>query len=446
MEKIESLKRRCRDAESEIRALPPLKISEPCKNRLLKVVQGELKFLSRLSSSSACSICCNPKHIIWSEKTNRKGLAAHLHELKEAALASGILRPMSILVCFANGVDLHLAEKLQEEFGAEEKVDFKGGIVAGKKGNLNLPDEERTYFDKNIFEDVEDGDWINIVCGGFERYAESKCGQENDAFPDVQQLWMTYEIKISKEDQKYSGQNFGTVQSIEKLNTGLSQEQRLTDSFNNFPVHLKKEPTFQQDTKFYRFLSAIEVPLSNDLTEREADKLEDNFVNLDTTALVALVSGLSNGCAKELTELSEEDMYKRFKTTSCFMRKQAESELEHPLLDEALPILSGKRLIVCGYVDKEFQNLISMCSGPNEKRRAECLQKYIMISPDSPSARVLSLPETAKIKLKHKIIFGTGDSLHIPTYTANMAFVRAVMQTGMSLGVLEHRPRALVRE
>ncbi|QHN86866.1 uncharacterized protein DS421_16g550000 [Arachis hypogaea] len=65
------------------------------------------------------------------------------------------------------------------------------------------------------------------------------------------------------------------------------------------------------------------------------------------------------------------------------------------------------------------------------------------IIPDTPSERMMSLPTTRKLALKNKIVFGTGDHWHAPTLTANMAFVRAVSRTGMSLYTIEHRPRAL---
>ena len=66
--------------------------------------------------------------------------------------------------------------------------------------------------------------------------------------------------------------------------------------------------------------------------------------------------------------------------------------------------------------------------------------------PVTPSLRVMNLPTTRKIASKNKIVFGTGDYWHAPTLTANMGFVRAISQTGMSLLTIEHRPRALIGE
>lgn len=70
-------------------------------------------------------------------------------------------------------------------------------------------------------------------------------------------------------------------------------------------------------------------------------------------------------------------------------------------------------------------------------------QNWNRVVPDCPSDRMMSLPTTRKIALKNKVVFGTGDYWHAPTLTANMAFVRAVSQTGMSLFTIVHRPRAL---
>ena len=74
---------------------------------------------------------------------------------------------------------------------------------------------------------------------------------------------------------------------------------------------------------------------------------------------------------------------------------------------------------------------------------ADKLEDLNRVVADSPSQRVMGLPTTRKLALKSKVVFGTGDYWHAPTVTANMAFVRAISQTGMSLFTIEHRPRAL---
>ncbi|PQM42779.1 uncharacterized protein Pyn_00273 [Prunus yedoensis var. nudiflora] len=68
---------------------------------------------------------------------------------------------------------------------------------------------------------------------------------------------------------------------------------------------------------------------------------------------------------------------------------------------------------------------------------------WYRVVPDCPSERMMNLPTTRKLALKNKVVFGTADYCCAPTVTANMAFVRAISQTGMSLFTIEHRPRAL---
>ncbi|KAK6123640.1 hypothetical protein DH2020_042621 [Rehmannia glutinosa] len=170
---------------------------------------------------------------------------------------------------------------------------------------------------------------------------------------------------------------------------------------------------------------------------------ESKLVNFDTTAMVAIVSGISNGSTEKLLARPESELRGRFKGNYDFVIAQVDSEKQNPIHSELFSFISGKQGIICESVRLEFQELISMCGGPNEKLRAEYFLKFLKVVPDCPSTRLMSLPTTRKLALKNKVVFGTGDYWYAPTVTANMAFVRAVSQTGMSLSVIEHRPRAL---
>ncbi|KAG7589973.1 hypothetical protein ISN44_As07g021900 [Arabidopsis suecica] len=170
---------------------------------------------------------------------------------------------------------------------------------------------------------------------------------------------------------------------------------------------------------------------------------EDCLINLDTTALVALVSGISNGCAERIVDMPEIELEEKFKGNTVFVIAQARSEIEKPGLVKMGTVLSGKRGVVCNSVLSEFKELVSMYAGSNEKLRAEQLLKSLMVVNDNPSERVMSLPTTRKLAMKNKTVFGTGDRWGVPTLTANMAFVRAVAQSGMSLSTIDHSPQAL---
>ncbi|KAF3327929.1 hypothetical protein FCM35_KLT06535 [Carex littledalei] len=168
-----------------------------------------------------------------------------------------------------------------------------------------------------------------------------------------------------------------------------------------------------------------------------------NVINFDTTALIAMVSGISNGDAERLIEASPEKMREKYKSNYEFVIGQAKSELEQPILEEVNAILAGKKGIVCQSALEEFKELVSKCGGPAEKHRATELVKKLVVVPDNPSERVMNLQTTGKVDPKNKIIFGTGDHWRAPTLTAKKNVVRAIAQTGMSLLTIVHRPRAL---
>uniref|UniRef100_A0A0E0M930 DUF1308 domain-containing protein n=1 Tax=Oryza punctata TaxID=4537 RepID=A0A0E0M930_ORYPU len=168
------------------------------------------------------------------------------------------------------------------------------------------------------------------------------------------------------------------------------------------------------------------------------------MVNLDTTALVAIVSGISNGGVIKLMSIPEEETRARFKCNYKFVMDQAHSELQSPIHVELGNAVDGKKCIICETVNSEFKEIVTMCGGPEEQTRANLLLKQLIVVPDSPSARMMDLPTTRKLAMKNKVVFGTGDHWRAPTLTANMGFVRAVSQSGMPLLTLEHKPRALI--
>lgn len=502
-----SVKRRCKTAEAEIEVLPTTKITQSCKDRLLKLVQAELNSLSRLPISagpistnigyvesilyvvqqpvvSGVTCVCktiqgerpfstelsthvdivsnfdgkpvwfvvssrNPKYISWSDKCNRKGLKARLDLLLKAALTTVILQPISIILCFAHGIEEIVSQRLKEEFRAVEIFDFKQKKSVIQDKTEECPGIRGTSSQFNIFQDVEGGEWVNIL-GMKEMYTE--CVRNDYEHGHRNQGWVTFEMKIDQADiidHKYIEYGTGKVICGDKKfpeHTLIQKNENLgqLDNLSGLTLGSLEECTLPLDKKFCSLLAAMESLYDKPVDDKGIISLKNRLINLDTTALVALVSGLSNGSAKKLVATSEQDMNKRFKNTANFMREQAKSELEHPLLEDVISVLEGKKAVICDYAYEEFKNLISMCSGPNEKRRAECLLKRILVLPNEPSIRVTGLPDTGKIKLKNKLIFGTGDHWQAPTLTANMGFVRAVMQTGMSLLVLEHRPRALI--
>lgn len=62
---------------------------------------------------------------------------------------------------------------------------------------------------------------------------------------------------------------------------------------------------------------------------------------------------------------------------SFLVSYQVESELRYSIHSRLFSLIYGKRGIICESVCSEFQELLSMCGGPNEKLRAEYFLKFL---------------------------------------------------------------------
>ncbi|KAJ4777397.1 UPF0415 protein C7orf25 [Rhynchospora pubera] len=227
---------------------------------------------------------------------------------------------------------------------------------------------------------------------------------------------------------------------------GISDDSKRLLDYKAFEIQISGDPG--ENVTIDETMAQVELDLCSgfDLPSSKTSPGSDflgNVINFDTTALIAMVSGISNGDAKQLLEAPPEKMREKYKSNYEFVIGQAKSELEQPMLEEVNAILAGKKGITCQSALEEFKELVSKCGGPAEKDRASKLLKSLIVVPDNPSQRVMNLQTTGKVDTKNKIIFGTGDRWHAPTLTAKKNVVRAIAQTGMSLLTVVHRPRAL---
>ncbi|KAK4428201.1 hypothetical protein Salat_1589100 [Sesamum alatum] len=453
---VEDAKRRCLALTDRLHRITKPKLSSSPKTTLFRLIHSELTFLHRLSAtlhpspplssnighleavvhvlqqpcitgvSRVCKpitlsplrtiyvdIVCslngspvwfivsdrNPRYISWDGcvSDKNKGLQKKVQQVIDAARESPVtLKPTSVVLFFSNGLDDNVYEKVRCEYGA---VDLK--------------------LEPFCYQELElEDDWTNVVLG---RLFPDACVVKIEVDQDVcvmaknipEPARMDGHISCKKCDA-CSDFHLGT--SLQSLVSGMKC---WCCSFNN-------------------------VELDVGLLKQSWTDVEAKLVNFDTTAMVAVVSGISNGRTAKLLATPESELRGRFKGNYDFVIAQVDSETQNPIHSELLSVISGKRGIICESVCSEFQELVSMCGGPNEKLRAEYFLKFLKVVPDCPSTRLMSLPTTRKLALKNKVVFGTGDYWYAPTITANMAFVRAVSQTGMSLSVIEHRPRALI--
>ncbi|KAL1819811.1 hypothetical protein ACET3Z_014680 [Daucus carota] len=458
--KMEETKRRCRSVEESVEN--NLKIlNSSCKQTLLRLIRSELSFLSRFQSHNPSSplsvnighleavvhilkqpcisgvsrvckpipqsslignrekvgdnlkgvyvdIVCtfngdpvwfivsdrNPKYIHWhgNASSRNKGLKTRIENVLDAARSSISLRPTSVILFFSNGVEDDISEGLRNDFAATDcHIDFSS-------------------FDFGFSEELE-GEWVDILARSYERAS-------------------VVEIKVEHLESSSSLCAKETLHGVTKPGISALREEK----FGNYE-------------SFHSFVSLMDLSLINDknlgpaLLENSLSK--SGLINFDTTALIAIVSGISNGGIEKLLATPESELRSRFKSNYDFVIAQVMSEVQNPIHMELGGVVSGKGGIICETVCSEFKELVSMCGGPNEKSRAKQLLEHLIVVPDNPSTRMMSLATTRKLALKNKVVFGTGDLWHAPTLSANMAFVRAVSQTGMSLLTIEHRPRAL---
>lgn len=159
-------------------------------------------------------------------------------------------------------------------------------------------------------------------------------------------------------------------------------------------------------------------------------------VNLDVTTMLSYCTNLTHG--SEILEW-ESQKYQ-------FIAIQAQDERRckvRPIIDS---YMENKKLVVTKTAISEFKNIISKVGGPEEKLRAENLLKICTIIEDNPSKSSLQLPTSSKMSDRSINIFGTADSLNIPTITGNVGFVRAAGQNGVDFCVLVHEPRVLTEQ
>ncbi|KAL2929551.1 UPF0415 protein C7orf25-like protein [Bienertia sinuspersici] len=399
MEEREQATERCKAVLDRIQHLSLSKITSSCKATLLRLVNSELNFLSRLpfstsesniSSSFSCNIgyfeaivhilqqpyimgvsrvckqlplsstsshwekndsqceavhidivCSlhnkptwfivsdrNPKYVTWDSAGKNKGLKMRIEQILRAAQQSLALKPVSFVLFFANGLDVSIRQKLITNFGFREfSLEFS------------------TF--EFVFSDVLKGEWVNVLGKSYQGACAlimdvDQCGKPCQSIDHVADLSSDgFQFSESPETYKESGLVFSFCGLIKKMN---------------------EWPLAVNDSQFCRSKDHIGY---------------DDVVNFDTTSLIAIISGISNGGAEKLLARSENELKQRFKNNTEFVISQALSEIKIPIHDELSSALYEKKGIACETVHSEFMELVSMFGGPNEQMRANTLVKLL---------------------------------------------------------------------
>ncbi|CAH1451204.1 unnamed protein product [Lactuca virosa] len=429
---VEEAKKRC---EAVMSTLETLSLNPSCKHTLLRLTQSELSFLSRVSSNdftpnSDPSISVNIGHF-----------EAVVHVLQHPDI-SGVTRVCKTIkfqptrhnelhkgahvdiVCTFNGnpvwfivsdrnpkyISWNTHHESLKNKGLQAKIHL---LLEAAHASVALKPTSIIFFFSN----------------GLDRFTLENFLNEFQPV-NLESSFSKFDINFSKElEDGWIDVLSRSYQHASVLEIKLDSPPVIKEPFVTNPLVKPSDVKFQGSF--------------GDLVSQMSSPDNENYINFDTTALIAIVSGISNGGTQKLLDTPEDELRSRFKGNTEFVISQVMSEIKDPIHVNICKVMFGRKGIVCESVFEEFKDLVLMCGGVNEKLRAGELLKHVVVVKDSPSTRMMSLPTTRKLALKNKIVFGTGDYWHSPTLTANMGFVRAVSQTGMSLFTFEHRPRAL---
>nr|CAG4641177.1 EOG090X0CWG [Eulimnadia texana] len=176
--------------------------------------------------------------------------------------------------------------------------------------------------------------------------------------------------------------------------------------------------------------SSEEESYSDETADDDQNTCDDDKIFLDITALVALVSSLTNGGA-------------HFSFPRELYNQQAAWERIRPAKKMLESALENRKLYTCDSAVRDFRSVVATIGGPSEKQRAEKLLETITVIPDRVSERVSRLKLTANVKERSRIIFGTADFAKMVIVTANSSFVNSAAGQGVKLAVISHEPRVL---
>jgi len=101
--------------------------------------------------------------------------------------------------------------------------------------------------------------------------------------------------------------------------------------------------------------------------------------------------------------------------------------------------VGDRRMVMTETAAAEFQGALR-AAGPSERARAARLMGRVDVVPDNPSAKAIGLTETKKVGANDKIIFGTGDTMGVPTMTSDAKFLRGASAQGVEFDSILHNP------
>lgn len=307
----------------------------------------------------------NPKYISWWDNGTKKGLRNRMLSLLLAACEDVVVQPAFILLCFAGKLELDADKKLETEFDA---VKVGSSFETSNKLAAASIDQVPLLVDCSV-DDDDDDDWVEVITGE-ENISETDSGKgmtndapEHGSFevkegpeskpspPGPSGYWTTYLVRVSRvklaellaaaaninvsissesttEDDMqldkhvcssdYTGQG-GNVEQ-ETVNVQMAPAPFLWSEDESNQRRIDKDLGF---SSLAQGLSELQVSIRNLGRQPSLSDLSGkSLVNLDTTALIALVSQLSNGGAPFFLQMDTPALQQRFGNMWSFIQDQ----------------------------------------------------------------------------------------------------------------------------
>lgn len=223
----------------------------------------------------------NPKYVSWYDSHRQKGLQTRVQLVLEMAHSASTLRPDSIVLLFAKGLHEIASQGLMKHFNA---TDISSKFVLS---------------DDHIFEEVE-GDWVKIT------------QREQPLIEPV--------ANSSRSCQRALAFQIGVIDNIKVKDDKVEDNQLGYMNAEAGTTNSPGDGVPMSDGPFYLLLSAIRCYSTG--LNRLDNLFGEHLINLDTTALVAIVTGTSNGCTAQLLKAPEDEMKRRFKSNYNFVLAQ----------------------------------------------------------------------------------------------------------------------------
>ncbi|KAJ0178945.1 hypothetical protein K1T71_005720 [Dendrolimus kikuchii] len=161
---------------------------------------------------------------------------------------------------------------------------------------------------------------------------------------------------------------------------------------------------------------------------------EINTLNLDVTAMMAVVSNMTNG-------------HCNFVFKQEVLTQQCEWETKRPVKPVLDRLFEGKTLVCCKTAWDDFEKIVNTLGGPMEAKRTEELKQLVRVYPDDFGGEDdyprKNLKVQGHVRKRSKIIFNFGHRIKALTVSANDGFVRAARQQGVTYAAFIHESRAL---